>query len=744
MIPIPRINPALAPAPAPALALALGLGLALALAPDLVLIPNQILFPNQVFLSHLTLPRVCSAAPSAACAAPAATGDAQSADHPQAEVFRGVLADGGTAFQNGHELWLQLDTRPAGRELLIARLANVVQRIYWRDTATQQHSESVAVASGGRTLTLTPEPTVWKIQLSEIPELFPATLVLELDGPPQLLTDELTAAADGNGVISLPARLARVHGRNLRFEPQPHKNTVGYWSLAEDFAEWNLRADMAGDYDVEIQQGCGTGHGGSTVELRLDDQRIQFRVLETGHFQNFRWRHLGRVSLPAHVCCRLQLVPLHKPGGAVMDVRELRLVPVSEHSRLLRRTMVNADGVRADHPRPVPEKPCVLLVVTDDQGAADAGCCGSRDLFTPRIDGLAHDGLRFTQATAHIADAAARSMLLTGRHPPLPSRPAPQPPLTTDVPGRQNPPRNLSLAQILQQHGYRTAAFGRLGSDNAMLGPHDGFDLSLSAGPDECPDRTIPEALAFLADHADNETAQPFFLYLPLSLPASTEHGDPRFSQFYASHAEPRRSYGTAVTTADDRLGLVLDELDRSGLRDRTIVLLVSDGGSSADLSTSGKWRGSGGTWYEGGLRVPAVLCYPPQIPAGVTSNKVVTLADWLPTILELCGIPRPPCKALDGRSVVSLVTPDQVLPDRVLHWQWQNTWAAREGDWKLIGQDEQAVELVRLDDDPPESINHLQSRPDTAGRLLQLHADWVREIAARLTSDPPAPAPTR
>ena len=74
--------------------------------------------------------------------------------------------------------------------------------------------------------------------------------------------------------IRLHAQDAHVHGHTLRFEPQPHKNVLGYWTNAEDWADWDFEVKKAGVYEVEVQQGCGTGSGGAEVAVAIDNRAI--------------------------------------------------------------------------------------------------------------------------------------------------------------------------------------------------------------------------------------------------------------------------------------------------------------------------------------------------------------------------------------------------------------------------------------------------------------------------------------
>jgi hypothetical protein len=151
-----------------------------------------------------------------------------------------------------------------------------------------------------------------------------------------------------NPVISLHASNAVVHGAMLRYEPQTNKNCLGYWTRAEDWAEWTFEIKRSGEFEIEVWQGCGKGQGGSDVAVEIADRRLDFVVEETGHFQIFLPKKLGPVQLPAGMHS-LAIKPQHKKAGAVMDVQMVRLIPVepvAKPRRLQRRGEgpVDADG----------------------------------------------------------------------------------------------------------------------------------------------------------------------------------------------------------------------------------------------------------------------------------------------------------------------------------------------------------------------------------------------------------------
>jgi arylsulfatase A len=137
-----------------------------------------------------------------------------------------------------------------------------------------------------------------------------------------------------DGSITLAASTADVHGVMLRYEPAPHKNTLGYWVRPDDWASWEFDVKTPGEFAVEGLIGCGNGSGGSAVEFHVDEQPLKFTVPVTGGFQNFVKQSLGRVTIASAGRHRLEIRTLSKPGPAVMDVREVKLVPADEPGKI--------------------------------------------------------------------------------------------------------------------------------------------------------------------------------------------------------------------------------------------------------------------------------------------------------------------------------------------------------------------------------------------------------------------------
>lgn len=140
---------------------------------------------------------------------------------------------------------------------------------------------------------------------------------------------------DEDGSILLHARDATILGTTLRWEPAEKKQTLGFWTRQSDAAEWTFSVSNPGSFDVEVLQGCGTGQGGSDVGIAVDGGRpaataLAFIVEDTGGFQAFKPRIVGRVAIaePGNHVLRVQ--PLKIAHKAACDIRQIRLVPVGK------------------------------------------------------------------------------------------------------------------------------------------------------------------------------------------------------------------------------------------------------------------------------------------------------------------------------------------------------------------------------------------------------------------------------
>ncbi|MCA9085947.1 MAG: hypothetical protein KDA81_17935 [Planctomycetaceae bacterium] len=216
------------------------------------------------------------------------------------------------------KLWLhvQSEALPAGK-VTIPRLCAPMKSMRWLDASDAE-------------IKFVPEPQEWVFSWKQAPNQSPI-IEVDFDIAPLLPKDCPTAAAAGDGSVLLHAWQAATFGEKLRFEPQWFKNTVGYWTVPTDYAEWNFVADQPGTFTVAVLQGCGAGQGGSVVVASVrtatdEVDRLSFQTIDTGHFQNFRWNHLGTVTIPAAGSYQLRLTPGKIAKAAVFDVRMVHLV----------------------------------------------------------------------------------------------------------------------------------------------------------------------------------------------------------------------------------------------------------------------------------------------------------------------------------------------------------------------------------------------------------------------------------
>ncbi|WP_193211418.1 hypothetical protein [Luteolibacter marinus] len=130
------------------------------------------------------------------------------------------------------------------------------------------------------------------------------------------------------GRIVLHASTAEVHGEKLQYEEKEVKNTLGFWVNAADHASWEFEVMQPGTYEIHLWQGCGKGSGGAEVAIGCAGRTCRFTVEDTGHFQNFKERKIGTLRFDKAGPQVLEVKALSKPGVAVMDLRQIVLVPV--------------------------------------------------------------------------------------------------------------------------------------------------------------------------------------------------------------------------------------------------------------------------------------------------------------------------------------------------------------------------------------------------------------------------------
>jgi arylsulfatase A-like enzyme len=423
------------------------------------------------------------------------------------------------------------------------------------------------------------------------------------------------------------------------------------------------------------------------------------------------------------------------------------------------------------------DRPNVILIYTDDQGSIDANCYGAKDLITPTIDGLAKDGVRFTQfyAAAPVC-SPSRAALLTGR---VPQRAGVPGNVSSDKGKPGMPTEQVTIAEMMQRAGYATGHVGKwhLGYTKETMPNGQGFDSSFGhmggcidnyshffywRGPNRhdlwangkeiwrdgqyFPNLMVQQGHAFIEDHKD----QPFFMYWAINLPHYPLQGTEKWRKKYAHLPAPRRMYAAFISSMDEAIGQLLSKLDELKLRDNTIVIFQSDHGHSHEERTfrgggsAGPYRGAKFSLFEGGIRVPAIISWKSKLPRGVVRDQFATACDWMPTIAELTNVEKPKRK-LDGHSLVPVIkSANAKTAHAMFHWQsGGKQWAVRDGDWKLIGNPRDTSNkapitandklfLSNLKVDHSEMKNIADQHPEIVDRLKKSHDAWAREVSGR------------
>ena len=400
-------------------------------------------------------------------------------------------------------------------------------------------------------------------------------------------------------------------------------------------------------------------------------------------------------------------------------------------------------------------RPNIVLVNCDDLGYGDLGCYGSRVNRTPAIDSLAAQGVRLTDFyMASPVCSPSRGALLTGCYPPRIGfdRFEGQDVLFPGM-GLGLNPQEHTIASLLRDAGYATMMVGKwhCGDQPGFLPTDHGFDhyfglpysndMGRQVGHEDRPplplmlddsvvqqqpdqscltERYTEHCVRFIREHR----AEPFFLYLGhmyVHLPIYPPH------RFLRESVNGR--YGAAVECVDWSMATILHELGALGLADNTLVIFTSDNGSRAngEGGSNAPLRGTKGTTWEGGQRVPCVMRWPDGIPAGQVRDEIVTSMDLLPTLLRLAGAEPPDDRTIDGLDVSALLAgghPDEALTGRAFcYYHREAVEAVRVGRWKLhVRKDELPCRLLfDLVSDPGELLDVASAHPEVVTRLEEV-----------------------
>jgi arylsulfatase A len=415
--------------------------------------------------------------------------------------------------------------------------------------------------------------------------------------------------------------------------------------------------------------------------------------------------------------------------------------------------------------------PNFIIIFADDLGYADVGCFGATGYSTPNLDRMAREGVRFTSFyVAQAVCSASRAALLTGRYP---NRVGIYGALMPNAAAGLNP-EEMTIAEILKTRGYATAIYGKwhLGDSPKSLPTRHGFDeyFGLPYSNDMWPqhprignrmpplpliegEKTIaenPDQSQLTKQYTDRAVSfiernkeRPFFLYLAHSMPHV-----PLFVSHKFKGKTRRGLYGDVIEEIDWSAGEILSALKRHRLADNTLVIFTSDNGPWLEYGdhagAKGPLRGSKGTAFEGGQRVPFIARWPKKIPAGIVSHMPMMTIDLLPTLSRLAGAPVPKDRIIDGRDIWPLMAGEKSAgePHDALYFYWLGELhAVRSGRWKLhlphpyrdvteqgnggkpgkTGQGRIETSLFDLEKDVGETNNVAEQHPEVVKQLMQL-----------------------
>lgn len=435
------------------------------------------------------------------------------------------------------------------------------------------------------------------------------------------------------------------------------------------------------------------------------------------------------------------------------------------------------------------ERPNIIFILADDLGWGELGCYGNTFNETPHLDQLATQGIQFQQAYAAASVCSpTRGSIMTGQYPARVGITDVLVPKSTKY---LDPESFITINEALADAGYHTGMIGKWHLDTGFKerkgGPEKhGFDEVIGtetkyiAGGDYffpydkinsfkegaenefLTDRLSHEALNFIQR---NEEA-PFFLYLSyysvhtiLDAPQNLlEKYKRKFNEKYgAGQAEkifegpdnPRHEadhldnpyLAAMLERMDAGVGAIMDELEKNGLAENTLLVFFSDNGGTEKVANNGHLRSYKGWLYEGGLRVPLLMRLPGKIKAGSKTGVPVSSIDFYPTFLEFVGSQHPGNQVIDGVSLLPLLTEGKAPERHTLFWHYpaetgvrkaQASSVIRSGDYKLIEffQDYR-IELYDLKNDPREKQNMAGKMPEKAEELLNILNNWKKEVNA-------------
>ena len=422
------------------------------------------------------------------------------------------------------------------------------------------------------------------------------------------------------------------------------------------------------------------------------------------------------------------------------------------------------------------EKPNIILIMIDNVGYPEIGINGNELVKTPNLDNFASEGTRLERFYSNPLCAPTRASLMTGRYHYRTGV------LHTSRGGAKMYGSEVTIAELLKNVGYATGIFGKwhLG-DNYPMRPQDqGFDQTLThkSGrlgqvPDKpnsyinpklwengqyvqkqgyCTDIFFDAAIDFI----QTQQVKPFFVYLPTNIAHATSEAGLEVPEKYIApyldmgHNEKTAAVCGMINNFDENFGRLLAKLSSLGLRDKTLVIFLSDDGHVRVNKVD--FRGHGyATPYEGSIRVPCFVQWPGHLPGKLKVDQIANHIDILPTLLDAAGAVAPDNLTIDGVSLLPLLEgKGKDWADRMIFLQCERgmtvhrykNCAVISDRFKLIGypntfeerelvtsHHNPVLELYDISSDPGETTNLTDLHPDMLNKLRAAYDNWFDEV---------------
>ena len=410
-------------------------------------------------------------------------------------------------------------------------------------------------------------------------------------------------------------------------------------------------------------------------------------------------------------------------------------------------------------------RPNIVVFLADDMGWGDTSINGNEIVQTPNLEKLAAQGVKFTQCySAAGVCSPSRGAILTGRTPYRNG-------VWRHVSGNgptQLRESEITYPELLQEAGYETCHVGKWHLNSRQMfnnpdypqpGDH-GYDYWMSTHNNAAPSHENPvnfvrngEELGkvdgfsapFVAQEAVHwletvrDDSKPFALTVWVHEPHHPIGTDDRFEALYPGNRNSE--YLGNITQLDYALGIVMDALEAQGEADNTLLIFSSDNGpegkGGAKGGSTGGLRGRKRNNYEGGIRVPGVARWPGHIQPGTVSDTPVIGSDIFATVLDVCGIPLPEDRVIDGVSMLPAFDGKPVARTQPMFWRTHvsgpdDRVAMRIGDWKLIGDETLSIfQLYNVQKDAQETRDLSQKMPEKTEEMKNILVNLWHEIEA-------------